>query len=119
LRFVEAKYAPTSSISVDCSLCTGYPPPPKIAGHIPDVYAKNLTMESIVIGEAKTCSDLESPRTKEQLTAFINYLEKHQNSVLVLATRWSSINSAKSIVRSIFRHNKIKNVSTHYLDSYQ
>ena len=86
-KFIEAEYASNSSVSVDCVFITGYPYPPKIDGHILDVYAKTLVGESVVIGESKTPLDLESPRTKEQLTAFINYLDKRQKSVLVVATR--------------------------------
>lgn len=119
LQFIEDEFTSTFSISVDCSFATSYPHPPRISGHIPDVYAKKIIGQTVIIGEAKTPIDLESPRTKEQLTAFIKYLDKYQNSIIVLAARWSSINSAKSIVRSIFRRHQITNVTAHYIDSYQ
>gem|GEM_PF-2578923 len=119
LRFVVSEYGANFSIRADCAFNTCYLYPPKIDGHIPDVYAAALIDERIVIGEAKTPIDLESPRTQEQLTAFINFLDKHQGSTFILATQWGSINSAKSIVRSIFRRNNITNVAARYIDSYQ
>ena len=61
--------------------------PPKIGGHIPDLY---YNWESLmIIGEAKTPLDLERPHSLKQYTSFLKDCEKHQGTaVFFLFTDW-------------------------------
>lgn len=51
--------------------------PPKIKGHIPDLYAR-VTNDTCIIGEAKTPKDFESDRSQEQIVCFLEYADKNQ-----------------------------------------
>lgn len=95
---------------------TKYPYPPNINGHVPDVYAKETQGTGEMIGEAKTSKDLESPRTKIQLEAYVKYLKHQQDGILIIATPWVSVNSARGIVRSIVKRLSAQNIQTHFLN---
>ena len=75
--------------------------PPNINGYIPDVYATNNSRERIVIGEAKSSSDLESRNTKSQLDALVEYCCSRSNITIVLAVPWDKVRLAKSLLRNI------------------
>ncbi len=48
--------------------------PPKIGGHIPDLYAR-IACETCIIGEAKAPKDFETDRSQEQIVCFLKYAE--------------------------------------------
>ena len=72
--------------------------PHMIGGFRPDVYATDTSI--VIVGEAKTARDLESPRTKRQLRAFLKYVEAHTSRHLVLAVHWTNVATAKSVLRN-------------------
>jgi hypothetical protein len=51
---------------------SGYDQPEKMGRHDPDILARNDAEELTIIGEAKTCDDLTSDRSKEQFQDFSN-----------------------------------------------
>ena len=71
--------------------------PRRIGGFCPDVYATDASI--VIVGEAKTVRDLESPRTEHQLRAFLKYVEAHTSRHLVLAVHWTAVATAKSVLR--------------------
>ena len=71
--------------------------PHMIGGFRPDVYATDTSI--VIVGEAKTARDLESPRTEHQLQAFLKYVEAHTSRHLVLAVHWTAVATAKSVLR--------------------
>ncbi len=110
-------FAQNIALHVDSVLeIARYPYPPNINGHIPDVYAKEMKRSTEIIGEAKTSKDLEFPRTKVQLEAYVEYLKNKPRGVLIVATPWASANSARGIVRSILKRLDAKHIETHILD---
>ena len=50
----------------------GYDPSDKVENHIPDIWARDDNEELYVLGEAKTCDDLASDRSKAQFLEFSN-----------------------------------------------
>lgn len=72
--------------------------PHMIGGFRPDVYAVGASI--VIVGEAKTARDLESPRTGHQLRAFLKYVEAHTSRHLVLAVHWTNVATAKSVLRN-------------------
>lgn len=72
--------------------------PHKIGGFRPDVYATDASI--VIVGEAKTARDLESPRTEHQLRAFLKYVEAHTSRHLVLAVHWTAVATAKSVLQN-------------------
>ena len=71
--------------------------PRRIEGFCPDIYATDASI--VIVGEAKTSGDLESPRTEHQLRAFLKYVEAHTSRHLVLAVPWTAVATAKSVLR--------------------
>lgn len=113
---VQHPDARTISVSADCIFCEHLPNPPLLDGFIPDVYAVGIVEARTIIGEAKTPRDLETPRSRGQLEAFLSHLRECQNAQLVIATPWSSVNSAKAIVRSITKRRHIDDVDVVFLE---
>lgn len=77
-----------SIIFADSSIEIAAQKPPKIGGHIPDVYARTNNLQNIIIGEAKTRKDLENEHTMSQFKAFLNYCSVYPEARLVLAIPW-------------------------------
>ena len=73
--------------------------PHRINGFLPDLYAQDLPSTFRVVGEAKTASDLVSPRTALQLSAFCEHLRLYENSHLCLAVPWHCAGRARVLLR--------------------
>ena len=76
----------------------GQTKPNKIHGHVPDVFAKDSSLDREVICEAKTPSDLVTKRSNEQIENFIRYCSDSEKRVIVLATQWDNVQLARSII---------------------
>lgn len=79
------------------------PRPPNIGGAVPDVFAKFVNGDAVVIGEAKTSRDLESPRSMDQIEQFYGYCARRRGSMLILAVPWTHENAAHLLLRSVRR----------------
>lgn len=79
---------PQAVILADTSIIADLNKPPKICGHIPDVYARIDMLRQTIIGEAKTQKDLENDHTMSQLQAFLTYCRVNPETRLVLAVPW-------------------------------
>lgn len=75
--------------------------PGMMGGHLPDVFARDLPESFRVIGEAKTSLDLESERSKKQISAFLDDLSVYPNASFYLAIPWVKFSRASAIMRSI------------------
>lgn len=73
--------------------------PLPLGGHVPDVFVPSVGSQGAIVGEAKTGRDVESPRTAEQLRAFLTWLCCSPGSVLVVAVPWNIVPSARCVVR--------------------
>jgi len=74
----------------------------------PDIVAE-LMDGKIIIGEAKTDSDILSPHSKEQYEAFTLYLsQQYPKGVFLLFCSWKVATSAQDWLRNFFRrHSEI------------
>lgn len=79
---------PQAVIFADTSLYAATDRPPKIGGHVPDVYARIGMLHQAVIGEAKTRKDLENEHTMSQLRAYLSHCCTNPGTLLVLAVPW-------------------------------
>lgn len=77
-------------------------PPVNIDGHRPDVrYCFNGLL---IVGEAKTCQDLESKRSKSQYTSFLKECSFFSGkSLFVLGVSLVDVERAQSVVQRIRR----------------
>lgn len=72
--------------------------PPRVGGFVPDVYAVNVPTTRIVIGEAKTFRDLQTPHTDAQMRAFLDHLALSDQGTLIVAVPWMAVATARSLV---------------------
>jgi hypothetical protein len=62
--------------------------PNRIDGYVPDVYAFDAPLTTVVIGEAKTQDDLETARSRKQMAAFLSFLGLQKSGIFILAVPW-------------------------------
>jgi hypothetical protein len=85
--------------------------PPIISGRIPDVFAQNGSLGRMVIGEAKTASDIETYRSRKQFEDYLQLLGLQTHSLLIVSVPWHCVNQARSLLRSIQ-----KKTNTHHVE---
>lgn len=77
--------------------------PPRIGGYTPDVYATDVPTTRTLVGEAKTCADLENDHTRRQLNAFLEHLVHTPGGTLVLAVPLAARATARRLVAEVIR----------------
>jgi len=77
--------------------------PPTIGIFTPDVFASDFPATFLLIGEAKTRDDLETERSRRQLTAFLDHLSLHPPSALWIAVPFDAAPRARHLIRSMRR----------------
>jgi hypothetical protein len=75
--------------------------PNRIEGFVPDVYAFDAPLTTVIIGEAKTQDDLETERSRKQITAFLLHLCHQPVGIFILAVPWQAKRRATAIVKSL------------------
>lgn len=91
----------SSPVLVDDADANTGPPPPLVLRHRPDVFGQLPGSTGVIIGEAKTPGDLETPRSQDQLSAYLRYCADRADSCLVVAVPWTHEVSARALLRSI------------------
>lgn len=99
--YMEGKYQ-------DISL-TKYDIPPKIINHRPDVIAKKDD-NKFCIGEAKTKSDLITPRTKKQIEDFFSLVKLNKDNKLFIGVPLGAKENLEKLLRylSLFNRQQIE-----------
>jgi hypothetical protein len=77
--------------------------PPTIGCFTPDVFASDVPATFHLIGEAKTRDDIETERSRRQLTAFLDHLSLHPPSALLIAVPFNVAPRARQLIRSMRR----------------
>jgi hypothetical protein len=81
--------------------CYGSSLPPLIGNARPDVYAHFIQKNRVIVGEAKTDSDIQSMRTLQQLEMYFEYLNGIETGELWVAVPWLSAGAAMRICKAI------------------
>jgi len=89
--------------------------PRKIGEAIPDAYAL-LPTGGVVIGEAKTSTDLENRHTEGQLRSYLRFCKLSPESLIVIAVPWPVTALAKDRLKYLKRLEKLEEVRTIVLD---
>lgn len=118
LAWIDAK----TDLSKDMAILVSSPNtraqghPPIIGGSIPDVFACSNDHPLVLIGEAKTASDIETRQSRKQFTDYLEFLKTKQSGVLVIAVPWYCVNQTRSLIKSIQRKTSTQNVAICILD---
>lgn len=97
--------------------CPDWHSPPIIEGYRPDLYIRSKHSKVAIVGEAKTENDLMTPRSKNQIGGFIDYLaERDGQSILILCVTLNQVSDARHLIRS---SESAKRITTHLIDTTQ
>jgi len=72
----------------DLPAAIGCEKPPSIGAFRPDLYASDAPTTRVIIGEAKTAQDLETPHSRQQINAYAQHLAMYPGSTFILAVPW-------------------------------
>jgi hypothetical protein len=71
-----------------------------IGGYVPDIFAIDAPETCRIIGEAKTATDCETPRSRLQFIAFLSHLSQFPNGIFYLSVPWFYRARARALVES-------------------
>ncbi len=111
-------YYPQMSVITDIQKAPGDPVPPLIDGFRPDVYAETQAKQSIIIAEAKTDRDIDNRHTRQQISAFINYLESRMKGHFIFSVTGCGANLARTTLRFMRQEFGVINTTLSVFDSY-
>jgi hypothetical protein len=85
---------------------------PTIKRHKPDIIGVNFKTKKICLGDAKTLSDIDSLRTKEQFTDYSNLVTKNKKTCeFIIGIPKSAEQKLLKILQELGINEKNKNVS--------
>lgn len=120
-EWIETNYAEDGKLSIlaDDPASGAANRPPAIAGHVPDLFARGLAGPGrTIVGEAKTAWDLDTRRTEEQLTVFLEYCAGCEGSSLVLIVPWELVRYAYALLGDLKRKCGAEDVPTFVLEYF-
>lgn len=89
--------------------------PPNIEGYRPDLYIWSERYKVTIIGEAKTENDFMTPRSRNQISKFIDHLSGREGqSILILCVALNQVNNAQNLVES--SKSGKKKITIHLID---
>lgn len=93
--------------------------PNRIEGFVPDVYAFDAPLTTVIIGEAKTHADLETDHSKKQITAFLSFLNHQKTGIFIIAVPWAAKCRAQEMVATLREAVGAASVKTVTLDDVE
>ncbi len=101
LRYVQHTFEADDNAVIlhDLPSAIGCEKPPMIDGFRPDLYASNGSLQTVIIGEAKTSKDLETAHSWEQYRAYARHLATCAHPTFILAVPWALRVRAKTLMR--------------------
>jgi hypothetical protein len=93
--------------------------PSRIDGFVPDVYAFDAPLTTVIIGEAKTQDDLETERSRKQMAGFLSYLGLQKTGIFIVAVPWHLKRRAAAIEATIQAETGATAVKTVTLDDIE
>ena len=117
VAWIRLKHASTPGLCLfcDCPTILQTEKPSPIEGYFPDVYAVTAPSTLTILGEAKTVPDLESERSYRQFLAFFRFLEARPQPLLVLATPWQAVATARCVLSQAKRETQSTTVAFRFL----
>lgn len=103
IRFwIESKYhgRGLTFIWIDNCVEEGFTQQKRIDNFIPDVFAKCISEDLEIIGEAKTGADIQSRHSEEQLQSYLKYCDVN-HSIFILAVPYIFKAFANNLLRSL------------------
>jgi hypothetical protein len=118
VSFVAVNFSPTK-FAILTDLPGSVDKPPKIHGFVPDVFAQDAPRTTVIIGEAKTISDLQTVHSQMQVEAFLRFLAAQENGIFILAVPWPVAVTARQIAERYLESLEVKHVKLVICDGQQ
>lgn len=118
IKYIGREHAQIAALGIvnDLSGPLGAEKPNRIDGFVPDVYAFDAPLTTVIIGEAKTQADLETEHSKKQIAAYLAFLRHQTTGIFILAVPWQAKRRASAIVASLRESVGASSVKTVTLD---
>jgi hypothetical protein len=118
LKYIGREHAQITALGVvtDLSSSLHAEKPSRIGGFVPDVYAFDAPLTTVIIGEAKTSTDLETERSKKQIAAFLSFLCQQPTGIFILAVPWQAKQRARAVIKTLRAEANATSVTTITLD---
>jgi len=118
---VQKTISPRQHIAVlhDLPGVIGCEKPPCIGQFRPDLYASDAPTTSVIIGEAKTAQDLETPHSRAQIHAYAKHLALYPGSTFILAVPWQLRARAEIIMSQALESACAKDIARVVIDDLQ
>jgi hypothetical protein len=118
IKYIAREHAQIAALGVvnDLSSPLHAEKPNRIDGFVPDVYAFDAPLTTIIIGEAKTRDDLETEHSRKQITAYLSFLGHQQTGIFILAVPWQAKRRASAIIETLRLATGAESVKTVTLD---
>ena len=88
-----------------------------INNYVPDFYARKKNLSSqVIVGEAKTPTDLDNRHSAEQISSFLKHCSLNQDSIFLLAIPWDYAACARNFIRYLKHINRLNDVQTLVVD---
>lgn len=103
IRFAEREFGGLANIAIreDALRPLRGERPPKIEGHVPDVFVTNVPTTTTLIGEAKTEQDIDTHHSHQQISAFLRYLSNTPRGIFVLSVPFGSAAAARRLIAQL------------------
>ena len=118
ISYIRREYSQIAALGIvnDLSSPLRAEKPNRIGGFVPDVYAFDAPLTTVIIGEAKTRLDLETEHSRKQILAFLSFLGRQTTGIFILAVPWQAKRRANAIVLSLCEAAGSSSVKTITLD---
>jgi hypothetical protein len=118
ISYIGREHSQLAALGIvnDLSAPLGAEKPNRIEGFVPDVYAFDAPLTTVIIGEAKTQADLETEHSKKQIAAYLSFLRHQTTGIFILAVPWQAKRRASAIVSSLSEALGASDVKTVTLD---
>ncbi len=113
IQWLDSSEKPIAAgeLLAECSMYRKVGYPPSLCGYRPDVLVSSPKEQCYLVAEAKTSADLETERTKKQISGFIDWLAERERGFIVIGVPWDSTASAKSLLRNILRKKGVAHIT--------
>ena len=102
VKQIEERLGPSDIVVwADTPVDGRYAATPTMGGLRPDVYARRKETGTVILGEAKSARDIDTPHTRSQLRKFFEDLSSEVDGLLWIAVPLSGAGSAMRIARSV------------------
>lgn len=84
--------------------------PELLEGSRPDVYASHIGRQLVILGEAKTEDDIDTPRSHQQYAAYLMHLSHFERGELWIAVPWTCAGTALRACAAVRRRTGLDHI---------